>query len=111
MPHPKYHRKGHDLIYEHKITLLDALCAKPFEIETLDHRKISVPLDEIVNPTTKKYVEGEGMPIYFNLPRVMMKEYSGEERSKGNLWIIFDIEFPGEIDEKGKLKLKELFTQ
>ena len=107
--HEQYKRKGNDLIYQHTISLYDALCAKSFEIETLDQRLIMIPLDEIVTPATKKLVAGEGMPIHRGDPAALIQEYRGKGKDKGDLWIMFDIVFPKELDDKSKKALNELF--
>ncbi len=105
--HPKYKRKGNDLIYLHKISLYDALCAAPFEIETLDHRIITVSVDQIINPRYKKPILQEGMPIPQTDPLASLKK----EKEKGTLWILFDIEFPTYLSEEKKLKLRDILTQ
>ena len=104
--HPRFKRKGNDLIFVQKVSLYDALCAIPFEVETLDHRMIPISIDEVINPKYKKAVEGEGMPILKTDPLASLKK----EREKGILWIIFDIEFPKYLGEEKKLKLKSLFA-
>jgi DnaJ-class molecular chaperone len=43
-----FKREGNDLIYTMKMSLLSALTAKPFQIETLDGRILKVALDSIV---------------------------------------------------------------
>eukprot|EP00831_Metopus_contortus_P041297 TRINITY_DN3239_c0_g1_i2.p1 TRINITY_DN3239_c0_g1~~TRINITY_DN3239_c0_g1_i2.p1 ORF type:complete len:195 (-),score=60.85 TRINITY_DN3239_c0_g1_i2:35-619(-) len=97
LPHSQYKRNGDDLIYIHKISLINALSALPFEIETLDHRKISVVVDQVLTPQTKQVVLGEGMPVA-----------GTEGKQRGNLFIIFDIEFPTFLSEDKKKQLKEL---
>ena len=103
LPHPKYQRKGNNLVYVHKIELVDCLCAAPFEIETLDHRAITVPLDEIVTPHTKKVISSEGMPICEDN---LLKP----KNEKGDLFIFFDVIFPAYVEEGNKQILKELLT-
>ena len=48
-PHPKYKRKGSDLIIEEKITLVEALCGVELKIEHLQG-PLKVEIKEIVNP-------------------------------------------------------------
>lgn len=110
LAHEKYKRRGNDLIYQHKIKLSDAICANTFEMETIDHRIIMIALDEIVTPNSKKIIEGEGMPICKITEKDIIAEYRGEAKSKGNLWVTFDIIFPIKIDPKHKELLKDLLT-
>ena len=104
IPHPRFKRTGCDLIYVHHVSLVDALCAAPFEVETLDHRHIMIPMDEVITPTTRKLIPHEGMPVYKDDPLANLRK----EQEKGNLFITFDIEFPKYIPEAKKQKLKEL---
>ena len=106
LSHARYKRKGNDLIYVHKLSLYDALCATPLELETLDHRILTITVDEVINPKYKKAIEGEGMPILKSDPLASLRK----ERQKGTLWILFDIEFPKYLSEEKKLKLKPLLS-
>ncbi len=106
LKHSKYQRRGDDLLLVQKISLYDALCVAPFEVETLDHRKLTVIVDEVVHPKYKKCVAGEGMPILSADPLASQRK----ERPKGNLWVSFDIEFPKYLSEDKKQRLKTLFA-
>ena len=53
-----------DLIYTHKIDLVQALNSEPVRLTTLDGRKLAISVDEIISPSTVKIVHGEGMPIF-----------------------------------------------
>ncbi len=108
VPHPKYRREGNDLVYVHTISLVDSLCAAPFEVETLDHRLITIPLDEIVAPGSRRLVKGEGMPICKEDPESMLREQKGRPKEKGDLWIEFDIKFPEVVAEEKRAALKEI---
>ena len=110
LPHAMFKRKGNDLIYVHKISLLYSLCAAPFEIESLDHRVLTVALDEIVTPSTKKRIDEEGMPICKMEPAELLSQNKGKSVEKGALWILFDIDFPVHVEEKNKKLLKELLA-
>eukprot|EP00826_Nyctotherus_ovalis_P063848 TRINITY_DN9362_c0_g2_i2.p1 TRINITY_DN9362_c0_g2~~TRINITY_DN9362_c0_g2_i2.p1 ORF type:complete len:152 (-),score=31.25 TRINITY_DN9362_c0_g2_i2:62-517(-) len=110
-PHERYKRRKDDLIYQHRILLSDAICANTFELETIDHRILTVSLDRIVVPSTKKLVEGEGMPVCKTAEKDVVDEYKEAPKSKGNLWITFDIVFPQKIRPEHKELLKELLTQ
>lgn len=45
IPHPKYQRKGDDLVYIHDFTLADALDCKSVDLLTLDNRHLNIGLD------------------------------------------------------------------
>lgn len=60
---------------------------------TLDGRIILISLDNIVSPNLVKKIEGEGMPIYDS------KSVSEEKAVKGDLYIVFDIQFPRNLTE------------
>lgn len=82
--HDSFVRKGDDLVMQHKLKLVEALCGCQFLVEHLDGRKLLVKTDpgEVIRPGDVKVVLDEGMPVYKN-PFV-----------KGKLFIRFDVEFP-----------------
>lgn len=62
-PHPRFKRDNlHDLIYEHKIDLCQALTGFKFVIETLDKRKLKLSITNVVYPGYQKIIPGEGLP-------------------------------------------------
>lgn len=102
--HPYFKRVNkNDLIYTHEITLAQALNGAPVRLTTLDNRKISVAIDEIISPSTVKKVPGEGMPIY-------QKEISVRDLTikKGDLFIKFHIKFPEYIKPSKKQEITKL---
>ena len=102
--HPYFKRVNkNDLIYTHEITLAQALNGAPVRLTTLDNRKISVAIDEIISPSTVKKVPGEGMPIY-------QKEISVRDLTikKGDLFIKFHIKFPEYIEPSKKQEITKL---
>jgi len=106
IPHQKYQRLGNNLKYVHSIPLIDALCAAPFEIETLDHRKIIIPLDKIASPSASIEIPDEGMPIF----EEETIEGLRRELKKGKLIIEFDVIFPKYIDPKNKIEIKQILN-
>ena len=102
--HPYFKRVNkNDLIYTHEITLAQALNGAPVRLTTLDNRKISVAIDEIISPSTVKKVPGEGMPIY-------QREISVRDLTikKGDLFIKFHIKFPEYIKPSKKQEITKL---
>ena len=105
--HPYFKRVNkNDLIYTHEITLAQALNGAPVRLTTLDNRKISVAIDEIISPSTVKKVPGEGMPIY-------QKEISVRDLTvkKGDLYIKFHIKFPEYIEPSKKQEITKLLDE
>ena len=106
LPHEKYSRKGDDLIYKHDIPLLHALNSLPWKFKTLDGRILNIPVDEIITPKTVKRVEDEGMPIFEEED----EKVSVVNGKRGNLFIIFNILFPSELNEEMKLKVVKILN-
>ena len=94
-PHQCYKREGNDLIYKMEISLVNALCAEPIELLTLDQRRLRVSMTEIISNETVQKVENEGMPILGG---------SG----KGNLYLTFRVIFPTTLNENQRVQLKEV---
>lgn len=92
--HDLFKRENDDLIYNAKIPLGKALIGCFVELPTLDGRLLSVPINDIVNPTYTKTVYGEGMP-------------KSDGSGNGNLRIEFDIIFPERLSPEKKLLIKD----
>jgi len=89
----RWHREDDDLIYNHKVNLLEALTGFEFNISTLDGRTLIVKSepDTVLKPGDIRQVDSEGMP---------RKNSGGLQR--GKLYIKFEIEFPKPEEIKGK---------
>lgn len=97
-PHPRFVRRGNDLVHTARLSLLQALTGATLDIETLDRRVIPVALNEVCVPGGCKTVVGEGMPH----PKTGVK---------GNLVIEFDITFPQQLTYQQKNDIKKVLTQ
>eukprot|EP00762_Andalucia_godoyi_P001650 ANDGO_07174.mRNA.1 DnaJ protein homolog 1 len=93
--HPRFRRDGDTLIYTHTLPLVQALTGCNIDIETLDGRRITVPMREMITPSTTKVVIGEGMPIR-------------NTGAKGDLHIKFNIRFPTHLTEEQKAALSKI---
>jgi len=62
-PHPHFKREGNDLFYTHRLPLVEALSGTELKIPHLDGKTISLPIDEVITPDTRKVLKGKGMPI------------------------------------------------
>jgi len=104
--HPVFKRKGADLLVTKTLSLKEALCGFEWKIEHLDGRDLVVRSNpgEVIQPETDdrrpftKIISNEGMPSHGN-PFV-----------KGNLYVLFTVEFPseGDLSEKTIKQLKKL---
>ncbi|CAI5947154.1 unnamed protein product [Closterium sp. NIES-64] len=61
-PHDRFTRDGNDLVYMCKVPLVDALTGYTANITTLDGRKLTFQVNDIIKPGFEKVVGGEGMP-------------------------------------------------
>lgn len=86
-PHPHFRRDGVDVRYTAKITFKEALRGGTVYVPTLTHGKLTVPLTDIVTPTTVKRIPGQGLP------------HSKDPTARGDLLLSFDIECPRHTTE------------
>lgn len=91
-------RKGADLVYKTQISLVQALTGLSFVITHLDGKKILIKSKEgeVIKPGVFKTVKDLGMPFH-NAPY-----------KSGNLYIDFEIVFPGELDSDEVKKISEV---
>ena len=47
--HKSFKRQGDDLIYHHKISLLDSLLSTPIHFTTIDNEMIEIAVDEVIS--------------------------------------------------------------
>lgn len=98
--HKHFIRKGADLTFKAKISLLEALTGFKLPITHLDGRKILIQSKsgETIQPGHLRTVRDLGMPI-FNAPYKC-----------GNLYIDFEIEFPNQLNEEQAKMLASVFS-
>ncbi|ETV96704.1 hypothetical protein H310_10021 [Aphanomyces invadans] len=97
--HAVFQRKGGNLIFEKKISLVEALTGFETIVEHLDGRHLHVKSapGDVIKPNQFKAIQGEGMPQHGN-PYV-----------KGQLVILFKVEFPTQLTSAQATALKSLF--
>jgi len=97
-PHKRFERKGADLFYKKKISLYEALTGCSFTVEQLDGTKINVttPPGDIIQPGAMRQINRKGMPLF------------KDNMSRGNLYIIFETEFPKKGEMKNPDQLKNI---
>lgn len=93
MSDPKLTHQGLDLIYEHKLTIFEALLARPQTIE-IAKKTYKITFTHPINPNTKVIYEERGL--------------AGPNGQQGNIIIIFDILFPKTLTEKEKSIIETL---
>ena len=81
-PHPRFIRKGHNLVHKRSVSYEEAGRGVSFELLHLDGRTITITMapGQISSPVTSHIIPCEGMPLY------------GMPLAKGDLYVIFTIE-------------------
>lgn len=95
-PHKLYRREGPHLIYVVELRLRQALVGCIITITTLDGRAIKHTIRNVITPNTIEKIPGEGMP---NLH---------DPTTKGDLVLLFKIEFPTQLTDAQKSGLKKI---
>jgi DnaJ family protein A protein 2 len=79
-----FKREGNNLIMKKSITLLESLTKTEFYFKHLDDRIIKITHEEVIKPSQKMIVKGEGMQC---------------QMENGDLIVIFDIIFPNTLEK------------
>lgn len=96
-------KQDQNLIAIKKITLLEALHAKSFDLTNLDGSQVSVVVSDILTPKTILKVPNQG---FYYKPE---KNDNSEDRLKrGDLFVRFDIIFPTELTPEQKDQLADI---
>ncbi|XP_042897810.1 dnaJ protein homolog 1 [Parasteatoda tepidariorum] len=95
-PHVHFERDGTNIVYTCNITLKQALCGATLEIPTLTGESLLLNLTEITNPESEHRFVNKGLP------------YPKDSERRGDLIVKFQINFPNEISENSKRKIKEV---
>ncbi|KAK1939538.1 protein with DnaJ domain, DNJ1/SIS1 family [Babesia divergens] len=91
--HPRFVRDGNNLIYKFTVPLLKALTGFQATLTTLDNRRLTVRIVDIVSPSYRKVIANEGMPI------------SKVPSERGDLILEFDITFPKTLTPEQKKQM------
>ena len=93
--HSEFRRAGMDLIYRKKLTLKEALIGFDFELTFLDGKAYTINNSngKIISPGYQKIVLGMGMH---------------RSEAKGNLIIVFDVEFPKKLNKMQKEQITKI---
>ena len=109
LQHPNFKRKGNDLIYIYKLTLIEALKGGQLQIVTLDGRYLNISV-EVATPQTEIKIKDEGFPfidqVEIDDPDHETVENEGKKiidvEKIGFLYVKFNIEFPKQLDSAQK---------
>ena len=96
--HKQFKRKGADLLFEKKITLVEALTGVDFTFKHLDGKKIRVQTKkgECVKPNSLMTLKDMGLPFH-------KKSYEF-----GHMFILFRVEFPSKLKDDQVTKLAKI---
>lgn len=97
-PHSVFTRDGNDLVINQKISLAEALTGYTVHLTTLDGRKLTIPINNVIHPNYEEVVPREGMPI------------TKDPSKRGNLRIKFNITFPTRLTAEQKTGIKKLLA-
>lgn len=97
-PHQTYTRSVNDLVINIPITLEDALCGVKFTVPTLEGRTLPVQLDEVVTPSFRRVIKGEGLPLFGN-PTV-----------RGDLIVLCPTIFPRYLSAEQKIEIRRILN-
>lgn len=86
---------GHDLLYEARISLKQALSGFSVELVGVDGQKLRVRVKPLASTSYRKVVQGHGMPL------------SKRPEMRGNLVLSFVVEFPTNLSD---LQRQQLLT-
>mmetsp|Transcript_7883 Transcript_7883/g.9576 ORF Transcript_7883/g.9576 Transcript_7883/m.9576 type:complete len:311 (-) Transcript_7883:134-1066(-) len=95
LPHPVFERKGSNLRFSAKISLVEALTGCIVDVEMLDGKTHPVTIEQVVGPNTTIKIQGMGMPK------------AKQPKKFGDLLIGFDVAYPEALTEKQKKVIRE----
>lgn len=99
--HPLFKRKGCNLFYKKRISLLESLVGFEFQIVHLDNRVLNVKSEkgQVCENGSTKVIRDEGMPKVSNPTQT------------GDLYIEFEVEFPTQLSPDVRKALKALLPK
>jgi DnaJ-related protein SCJ1 len=95
-PHRNFTRRGKDLHFTQKLTLLEALTGFDKTIRQLDGRLVSIRSDDVTPHGQVMRVKGEGMPVH-TVPS-----------QRGDLYVKFAVELPKTLTNEQKEGFAEI---
>jgi DnaJ-class molecular chaperone len=96
--HESFVRRGDDLVYVARRSLIDGLCGTTVALTGIDGKQLSVPVETIVDAGSTKVVSGEGM--------ARRAEKGG---GRGDLLVVFDLVFPKTLSPTQREMMRAAF--
>lgn len=96
--HPRFERRGNNLIMALRINLAAALTGGSETVTTLDGRTLAINWSDPISPGFETVVKGEGMPI------------SKQPVTKGDLIVRFEVTFPRSLKDTQKQQLRSILS-
>jgi len=93
--HPRFQRKGNDLIVEKEVKLTDMILGGKVRVKTIDNQEIDLKIPPNSKNNSMMRVKGKGIP-------------GAKNKNPGNLLIRLIVSLPSHIDETQKKLFKEL---
>lgn len=100
LPHKTFKRKGLDLVYTHKIQLGEALMGFEIPMTMLDGSDVLIKppkRDPIIDPESVHMIRGMGM------------RHPSDSITRGNLYVVWDLEMPKKLTQTQLQLLGEVF--
>lgn len=99
-PHEFFRRDSeNNLIYNVKISLIDALCGAKIDVRFLDGTVKQMMIPPVISPETERIINEMGLPMPKN------------PQNRGNLIIKFDIKFPRKVNESDIAVLRRVLRE
>jgi DnaJ-class molecular chaperone len=96
LPHDRFRREGDNLVVRAPISLSEALCGVTVTVTTIEGRQVPILIDEIVHPTYRRVIAGEGLPHY------------GQPGKRGDLVVECVTQFPTYLTAEQKSELRRI---
>lgn len=93
-PHSFFKREEQNVIYETKLTLIQAITGDVIEVPTID-KPVKLKVKPGTQPNTIIRLKGQGIPY-------------PQSKQRGDQYVVFKVTIPKQISAKGKKLLKEL---
>ncbi|EAN32908.1 DnaJ domain protein [Theileria parva strain Muguga] len=96
--HMRFVRDGNNLIYKFTVPLVKALTGFNAVLTTLDNRRLTIRVTEVVSHKSRKVIAREGMPL------------SKNPNERGDLILEFDVVFPETLTNEQKNSITNILN-
>ncbi|VVC37054.1 DnaJ domain,Chaperone DnaJ, C-terminal,HSP40/DnaJ peptide-binding [Cinara cedri] len=88
LPHKQFVRNGRNLITTYIVTIKEMICGVRCVVKTLDNKRLTVNITQVITPTYEKTIRNEGMPAFHQ------ENNSDGDNKRGDLILKFKITMP-----------------